>query len=87
MKNRDKQADLMKLATRVLKEAAANNPFGLSEKRPFGFSGDPAYDVLEIVGVRPEDGLYGDTALEYGRDLYAAVGKFIVRAWKEKVLS
>ena len=86
MTDRDKRADLLKLATRVLSECANNAPFGLNLKRPFGFSGDPAYDVLKIVGVQSSADGYTEEQLEYGGELWEEVGEFIIRTWKEKAL-
>lgn len=85
MRKRDRIADLLKLADKVMSEFEDGGDchFGLNGKRPFGNSGI-AGDVIEIIGLeeRDEDGETTEEGYAYACGLWAEMPDFLRRAWK-----
>jgi hypothetical protein len=63
--------------------------WGLDSKRPFGFSGSVAYDILSACEIAPEgedrdgDAEFTAEQEEYGFALYGAAGDFLREWWRE----
>ena len=89
---RDKEADLKKLADRVIEELyfddrCENGAPTLDCKRPFGNS-DIEHDIFEIIGLVPVNEEFDPQGYEeqirYAKELYQeGVVPYIKRRWQE----
>lgn len=83
MQGRDREADMMIIATAVIEglsqDEGEGNGWGCDSKRPFGFS-DVDGSLVELLKI-PVDDSTCDDAREYVAELYLGIGDFIRAKW------
>lgn len=89
MEERNKGADLEKLANATIENLEFRNDFeygapGLDQRRPFGNSGVEE-DIMEIIGMKPvADDYFSEEQKEYARSLFCnELVPYMQKRWKE----